>query len=414
MLFLLGNFLEALMLFSFLGLFLGGFLGNGNLEWVNPNGQNLQDEKKHVCFVACHTGPASHFEVYAKELTKRGYSVEIRATGPALQKLQESSSLKIEPFFLEQGKEEQEAEKIAKINKASLVITDVGHVFDIFLQKALKRVSPLVRRVAYYDNPEAYVPGGYSEVASQVIKQAQKVVFANQFLAKKPIYEAPYKALELSYENRIGLGYYPLEGAQEIEKRKGQKEIRSQFFTEAKLEDIGQKVFVYVGGNNEVYFSRALPSFLEFITGLSKQKDLSATLLILQQHPGAKVEDKDALYLQSWVEKEKRNSFFPTCIISKGKTEEVLALADAVFYYQTSMAPQFVLAGIPTAQIGDMPFEDILVKNGLCRVVNSIPDLVETYEAFQEKKDHRVDRDEIKKKLGIDPFWANTLEELIR
>ncbi len=47
-------------------------------------------------------------------------------------------------------------------------------------------------------------------------------------------------------------------------------------------------------------------------------------------------------------------------------------MADAAFYYQTSMGPQFVLAGIPTVQIAHETYQDILVKNKLSPSVTDV------------------------------------------
>ena len=126
-----------------------------------------------VCFIACHGGAADHFATYAETLTKRGYDVQIYATGPALKKFQERGITVKSSFSLDNLTSEEEdnlARIIAKTcSGASIVLTDVGHVFDVKIQKALSLPAIKASRLAYYDNPEPFVPGGYSSTAAEVM-----------------------------------------------------------------------------------------------------------------------------------------------------------------------------------------------------------------------------------------------------
>jgi hypothetical protein len=292
-----------------------------------------------ICFIACHGGPADHFATFAESLQQR---VEVYATGPALAKFQERGIEVRYSFSIDPEKEDALAAQIAKMcAHYSVVITDLGHPFDIKLHKALAACTPHVRHLAYYDNPEPYVPGGYSTVAAEVMSLADGTLFANAHLAE------------------TGIGYYPIQHAEKIAKRRLHERsfVRQTFFQKHNLEDTGQKVLVYFGGNNETYFSQALPAFLNLL----EQSHPDNTLIVLQQHPGAKQKNLD------------REAVAHTSIIvSELNTEEAQVLADAALYYQTSMSPQFVLAGIPTIQIGHEPYEDILVKNHLCPSVTTL------------------------------------------
>lgn len=130
-----------------------------------------------VCLIACHGGPADHFATFAESLSQSAETIEVYATGPALKKFQERGIEVKVPFFIDKISPEEEdvlAEQIAKsCSTASVIITDVGHAFDIKIQKALARQATHVPRFAYYDNPESYVPGGYSAVATEVMLAVQ-------------------------------------------------------------------------------------------------------------------------------------------------------------------------------------------------------------------------------------------------
>lgn len=368
-----------------------------------------------VCFIACHGGPADHFSTFAEDLIKKGYQVEIYATGPALKKFQDRHLEIVKPFSLENVSEEAAAEELAqKCGNAKVVVTDVGHVFDVTLQKTLASHAPKALRLAYYDNPEPYVPGGYSSVAAKVMMAAQGVLFANRSLSKTPIYQAPTEEIPLAPEKRVGIGYYPISQAEKIAKRRAvdQSQVRAQLFAKHSLIDRGQKVLVYAGGNNDEYFSKALPAFLGFIEGASQLQDLSNIVVLLQQHPGAKEKNLDVNLVQQWMGEHIQGDI-PRILISEMSSDEAQVVADAMLYYQTSMGPQFVLAGIPTMQVGHNTYEDILVKNRLCPSVTDSVGLVNALTDLSEKVGEESGHEAIYQGLGITPHWAVQLEDAI-
>ena len=364
-----------------------------------------------VCFIACHGGPADHFSTFTEELTRKGYHVQIYARGPALKKCQKRGIQNVVPFSLENISEQEAATELAKkCSCANVIITDVGHVFDVILQKTLQSSNSTSLRFAYYDNPEGYVPGGYSAVAAQVMRAAQKVLFANANLVEEPLYQEPFREFYLPPQKKIGLGYYPIHQAEHIAQRRAseQSAIRAQLFSTYSLTDQGQKVLVYAGGNNEEYFSKALPVFLTFLQGASQQEDLSRFVVLLQQHPGAKEKNLDGKLVQQWLEQhvEKAPPFF----ISALNVDDAQVVADGMLYYQTSMGPQFVLAGIPTIQVGHHTYEDILVKNRLCSIVTNVDSLKLALARLQEDPFVESGNEAIMQGLGIRPDWANRLE----
>lgn len=214
-----------------------------------------------VCFIVCHGGPADHFAVFADQLMKDGYTVEVYASGPALKKFQEHKIHVQHPFSLEHlssNEEEKLAEKMAKECSAPVIITDVGHSFAKKVQTAFAKLSPRTYRLAYYDNPESYVPGGYSSIAAEVMLAAQGVLFANSNLTAEPIWQTSDCKVQFGERKRWGIGFYPMQQAIRIagRRKKEQSTLRAQFLTKHGFQDSGQKILVYFGGNNEgVFFS---------------------------------------------------------------------------------------------------------------------------------------------------------------
>ncbi len=367
-----------------------------------------------ICLIACHGGPADHFAVFAKELEKKGCQVQIFASGPAIKKFQDYKINGVISFDSDHLlSEEDAAEQIAKkCAAASVAITDVGHVFDIALQKALSRHAPNVLRLAYYDNPESYVPGGYSAVAAKVMLAADRVLFANANLAGAPIFEAPDKPVDIDFKKRFGVGYYPLNQAEKIAKRRQSEHqiIRSRIFAQYRLEDRGQKLLVYTGGNNEEYFTKAFPAFLRFLSAASQKSDLSNYVFLLQQHPGAKKDNIDGRLFEDWV-RLSQGAAAPRLLVSHESSDDVQIAADAMLYYQTSMGPQFVLAGIPAIQVGHNRYEDILVRNHLCATATNENELLAALKGLREGSGEESSYEAIAQALGLYVNWLDRLEQ---
>lgn len=361
-----------------------------------------------VTFIVCHAGPAGHFSAFTESLLQKGYKVQIYASGPALNQFKDCHVVSSFSNF-----EERTAIELAERCKNSdVVITDVGHPFAIAMQKACASRAPNVLRLAYYDNPEEYVPGGYSRTAEQVMKAAHRVLFANANLASA----VPSEALPLDPKKKIGIGFYPITQVEEIARRRAveQVKIRGEFFSRyGGLDDRGQKIFVYAGGNNDEYFSEAFPAFLHLLAAASKKRDLSNTIMVLQQHPGAKERNIDGMLAQKWIDQmEKEGAKAPRFVFSHLNSADAQVVADAMLYYQTSMAPGFVLAGIPTIQVGHKPFRDILVKQDLCFVATNTDGLLNSLIRSQEPKESESGQS-VRKGLGIETAWADRLERAI-
>lgn len=364
-----------------------------------------------ICFLACHAGPAEHFATFAQEISNDGKQVEIYASGPAKAKFESRGVAVMRPFDLDRMTDQEQtllAEQIAKeCATSSAIITDVGHPFGIKVHAALKRFAPHARRFTYYDNPEPYVPGGYSSVASRVMKASEcPILFANANLACEIIYQEPGKAIDFGNQDRIGIGYYPIEAAEKIAQRRAVEQTakRQEFFVRHRIKDERQKVLVYFGGNNTEYFEKAFPAFLSLL----EQADLSHYVVVFQQHPSAKAQNLDLSMVESWMQ-QNRTAAAPRVVVSDINSDEAQIIADVAMYYQTSMGPQFVLAGIPTIQVGHETFEDLLVKRDLCASVTDVEHLLKALHQLRVD----IDPDIIYQGLGIKPDWLQRLKLML-
>jgi hypothetical protein len=372
-----------------------------------------------VCLIVCHGAPADHFATFAENLPKDVGAIEIYASGPALDKLQERSIAVQFPFSIDKTSPEKEdalAKQIAEAcHTAKVVITDVGHPFAIKVQKALARQAPHVPRLAYYENPEPYVPGGYSVVAAEVMQASQGILFANSHLAHAPLFQAPDQAIDLGSRKRVGIGYYPTRQAEKIAARRTEKKpvLRQALFQKNAIADQGQKVLVYFGGNNEEYFSKALPAFLSLLEQGMRQSDFTNLVIILQQHPGAKTKNTDKGMVKAWIDEYSHLPQAPRIIISDSNSDDAQTVADGALYYQTSMSPQFVLAGIPTIQIGHETYEDVLIRNGLSPSVTTVDQFIGIIDSLNQQE-KEVPQSVIFEGLGIKKDWLQTLETAIK
>lgn len=369
----------------------------------------VQPALKVICFIACHGGSADHYVTFAEELTRAGYQVEVFASLQVLKKFEDRNIQVIESFNADAPSEDL-ADRIAgKCAHASAVITDVGHSFDATLQRALASKAPQALRIAYYDNPEPFVPGGYSATAALVMAAAQRVLFANANLQNTPVYKAEGEEIALPFEQRIGLGYYPTSQAEGLAKRRSKEriELRAKLFQKYGIVEKGQKFLVYFGGNNTVYFEQAFPALLRF----SQQTDLSNVVIALQQHPAAaRGSNLDFLKLEEWSKLNAGSEKAPTIFLSKETTETMQVVCDGGLYHQTSMGPLMALAGIPLVQVAHETYEDVVVRSGLCQSVTSASDFAAAIQGLSPVTVSEERAALIRKGLGIDPDWFNNLK----
>lgn len=325
-----------------------------------------------IALIACHGASADHFSVFAQKLLDEGYLVQIYASEHAVKKFQDRN-IPITMVF-----ERGEVKEVAEACQGLVVLTDVGSPTAIALQKAFAG-----RAMAYYDNPEPFVLGGYSDVANEVMQVAEKVLFANANLATSPLMDVPL-------EKRVGIGYYPIAQAEKIAKRRAveREDMRKRWFEQQGIEDRGQKLLVYIGGNNEEYFNKAFPAFLEFL-----EQDLPGYIFILQQHPAVKG----------------KQQYSPKLVLSDWTTDDISVIADGALYYQTSMGPQLALAGIPIVQIGHQTYEDVMVRSGICPSVTKSEEFADILQNFKLSEDKEL----IYQSIGIREDWLERLKSEI-
>jgi hypothetical protein len=357
-----------------------------------------------IAFVVCDGGPANHLTALTPHLPPQTNLVAIyAATGPAYDTFSRSEEITkrkitVTPFSTEGSAEkvrECAQQIVQQITTAAgqqplLVITDMGKPFAAAIHRALSKISsetPIIRG-AYYDNPEDYVPGGFSDAAALVLSSTQVIFFANYNLANQPIYARPGEEIVLDTQKKWGIGYYPTERAKQIEdKRKttDQATLRQQLFSHYQLADTRQKIVGYIGGNNEEYFNLAFPAFLSLLEQNISEVDFSNVVFLVHQHPGAKAKNLDKGLLTEWQERMRTIPGAPTVLLSPFKSsDDLLVATDSAFYYQTSMNLISVLAGVPTAQIGHKPYLDTLVRQSLIPSITTKEQLAD----FLNEREH--------------------------
>lgn len=366
-----------------------------------------------ICFFALHGGPADHFATYGEALEKEERAVHYYAAGPAYKTLKNRAVEEI-VFVVEADGADKVADQLIKrcAEPGSMLITDMGHPFSAKLQAAIKKQKPELTCIGYYDNPEPFVPGGYSHVVAQVCDHADWVLFANKALTATPIYKTPGEAIDLPFSKRRGVGYYPLEKSEKIKRQRLEKKdsSRKALFEHLQREDKGEKILVYAGGNNEVYFEKALPAFLSMICEtIAQGHDLSDLIIVFQQHPGAKIINRDLKLVDEKLGQiEEKVSW----IASPFSTDQAFNFADSIWYYQTSMSPLFALADIPAVQVGHEVYEDLLVRNQLCDVVYNKAHFLKALQRVR-KGEHGSFQEEIHQALGTDPHPMEQLKKAL-
>ncbi|CAF3074610.1 unnamed protein product [Rotaria sp. Silwood2] len=352
----------------------------------------MYDHLPLVCFIVCDSGPATHFAEFAKNLLAIGnLRIDIYASELALGKFQHLlllDGMRLISFMLDGLKsEEKQTLAVDLINNcvtqgAQTIIVDIANKFNMKLQTAFNKLeisSCNIRFWCYYDNSEEYVPGGYSIRSGEMIKLSQNILFANMNLLKNDskIFSLPDVQINLNNKNLQGIGYYPIEIAEKLYQ---QRELEQNKLREKYGWNNIKYLFVYFGGHNQVYYEQAFPTFLTFLSCMDKKlcKDI---LFIIHQHPAAKTENQDGLLFLKWLLTNRSIQI----VLSSMTSDEAQIIADGILYYQTSMAPQFALIGLPIMQISNKIYEDILVKYNLCETATNSIEFMNGLKVLKEK-----------------------------
>jgi hypothetical protein len=383
----------------------------------------MHDHLPLVCFIVCDSGPATHFAQFAENLLVEGdVRIDIYASGPALVKFQDlhlSEGIRLFRFLLDELSNEEEQNLAIELldncvmEGAQTIIVDIANNFDRKLQEAFNKLaveSHDIRFWCYYDNPEEYVPGGYSIRSGETIKSSQNILFANMNFIKRDskIISLPNITISLSDKNIQGIGYYPIETAERLQQR---REIEREILRSKYGWNQIKYLFVYFGGNNKAYYEQAFPTFLSSLSQLNKEL-LENSLFLIHQHPAAKIQNSDGRLFQRWLLKNTHIQ----ATLSQLTTDEAQVIADGVLYYQTSMAPQFALIGLPIMQVGHEVYEDILVKHSLCETATNSIELMNGLKVLKEKShlSNQLQKKQlIYDALGYTPDWPQNLRNVI-
>jgi hypothetical protein len=228
--------------------------------------------------------------------------------------------------------------------------------------------------------------------------------------ADSNIYSLPEKQIDLTNKTIQGIGYYPV---MEVEKLFQQREIEKDTIRAQNNWTDVKHLFVYFGGNNDAYFDHAFPAFLSSLSQIDKNL-IRDILFLVHQHPAAKKQNRDVLILQDWLSKTNQVQI----VISTLKnSDQAQIVADAALYYQTSMAPQFALLGLPTMQVGHEVYRDVLVKYGLCYTATNTTELTIGLTAMKERNgssdEIQQNKQLIYNAVGYTPEWPNNLRRAI-
>ncbi len=373
-----------------------------------------------VFFLAIHPVGGEHMADFANSLDSQSISYSLVATESAYN-LAAKKNRNVENFY--QGHiplkdlGEQELNELAmtvaeRINLSAVkVIADVGSHFSALVFKELNRINSKTVKIAYYDNPESFVPGAYSESAAHVIRSADQVLFANAALKGTTIYNGNKQALDLSSKVTYGLGYFPfsrVEFLKELRSEEVQVVKRKDFFEKAGLEDTGQRLLVYIGGANTVYEELAFPAFANILSEAASSGSLDNTIVVLQRHPRASQADREVFESLNNLYDQKTQF-----VVSDVDFDSAIAIADTACYYQTSASSFFPLIDLPAFQIGHEQFDDILIRNDLCPFVGTATEL----DNFLNTSDNRFSINDLKQVyeiLGADPEWKDHLRHIVK
>ena len=324
---------------------------------MQQSSNDLTPSSSYVCLAAVNPNPGSHFAAFAEVFRKNGRDYFVIAGGSAQQKF-EQKEIKVNQVVTSLA-DPSLLETVGKLHqKAKYVLVDGGDANSARLLQQFTTAAPEVKRYVYYDNPESFVSESYSKSVQTALTLAQGIVFANANLVNEPVWFNYQTQTQMSFEGKekIGVGLYFVEEAEALKKKRedlsNRVQLRESFFKNHELRDTGQKLIVYSGGNHPEYFEKAFPYFLLLLkNGYHKDQVLfENTLFIFQQHPMAKKENKkDGVLLTNW--EREMGPCVPKVVLSSLTTDQALEFADAVCYFQSSMSPKFVLAGIPTFQV---------------------------------------------------------------
>lgn len=341
-----------------------------------------------VYFVSSHPNTEQHFSDFCNVLTKRTVSC-------VLIKTDEKEKTISKVFFDKVGK------------GPGVVITDVGSDKMVDFYLLLKERRPDIVRIAYYDNPEPFVEGGYSANVAKIVPQADAIFFANYNFAKDPVFSSFNMDLKTD-ATRFGIGYYPMAKIEALSLKRESKEIRAklreQFIQNHSIAN-GSFLPFYFGGANETYYKEAFPLFLKFLNELAEREEKKVPwTVVIQKHPRSGTFEEDVIV--KW--KKTAHRFIPNITISKVPFDDALVIADLIWYFQTSASGMFPQMEIPAIQVGNSAYKELLVKAGVIpKAENCQAFIKETHNAQNSLvvKEAYLKKSKVNELYGIEPDW---------
>ena len=86
-------------------------------------------------------------------------------------------------------------------------------------------------------------------------------------------------------------------------------------------------------------------------------------------------------------------------------------ITEGAIYHQTSMGPLLAIPGIPLLQVGAKPYEDVLIKGGLCPSITSTEKLLEGFRLMKPQTISDEQKRKIFSSLGITESWPEELKK---
>lgn len=375
-----------------------------------------------VCLVTLHPGPANHFADLTRVLKENGISFEIYAGDNAEKVLREQKvphkrisiwSKNSSIGTLPQKEIEPIAKLLAhKISSSKLILTDISEDLIVALHNELKALNSKAARFVYYDNPESWVCKDYSDKLKATLEQGVTgVLFANQNLASSQIFCSDKEEIDLSSLKTFGIGFC---STSEIKKlsllREKKQKIRKKLFSKLKIDDLNQKVLVYLGGASSSYFEEGFPFFLNLLNKNKDHEFFDSSLLLLQQHPRAKMMGNH--------DEELLNDNSLPLAVSPLTTLESLSISDLTYYFQTSMAPKLLLTNVSLLKVAPEGAQDTCSKESLVSFASSDCDFLTKSQETIGKTLNDEDKERLYQLMGYSSSWdelfLNFISEYIK
>ncbi len=343
-----------------------------------------------TAFVSMHSLPAEHFMVFESVLKKNSISTQMIMGGVAKRALG-SRKPDFDMDILTGMEIKEFSNEVAKICECvNIIFVGMGHQFAGHFLEAITRLYGDTKRVIlYYENPEIFVPGGYSELAQAAVSigKPREIAFANKNLAKEEI--SVCEGLE--GVKKLGLGYYPMHDIEIL------KKLRTERVVDEK------RSWIYLAGAeiNIDYINKALPSFIKMLSEISFEEN--PTTLVFRKHPRSSGSD--------WKRVEALERPGLTILLDEDPILlNTLSAANYAFYYQTSLSPLLVLGGVNPIQVGHEVYHETLVDKGVIPVALNAVEL----QAILDSPKKEVAEEIVYDAIGYDPLWENRLLAIVQ